>query len=139
MTVALIVALAAAAAVFVVLVVNALRFTSLVKSMLREHARERQLLLNQLLNLAGKPWLPEPYNREYYPEDRITEYRTTALGELGSDDDRPQLLLRQDDQADEQIQAQLNRAIGFGWDQEWDGDEALEQVRRMAVDMGTAA
>ena len=82
---------------------------------------------------------PEQYNREFYPEDRITEYRTHALGELGGDDDRPQLLLRQEDKANEDYQSQLNRAVGFGWDNEWDGDEALEQARRMAVDMGTSA
>src|SRR5512139_3393771 len=58
---------------------------------------------------AGKFWLkwdinrrsltfpPELANRELYTADVITEYRTTALGELGSDDDRPELLLRRDD------------------------------------------
>ncbi len=29
-------------------------------SMIRQHARERDLLMNQLLNLAGKPWQPPP-------------------------------------------------------------------------------
>lgn len=32
----------------------------LLRSQQRSHARERDLLLNQLLHLAGKPWQPAP-------------------------------------------------------------------------------
>lgn len=32
----------------------------LARSERRQHARERDLMLNQLLNLAGKPWQPAP-------------------------------------------------------------------------------
>jgi hypothetical protein len=100
---------------------------------------------------AGKFWLKwdrdqrrlvtpsDYYGKELYSADVITEYRTTALGELGSDDDRPELLLRRDDKASEDFQAQLNRAVGWGWDYEWMGDDVLEEVRRLCVDMGTAA
>ena len=100
---------------------------------------------------AGKFWLgwnrntrelvfpPELVGRELYSADVITEYRTTALGELGSDDDRPELLLRRDDQLSEDYQAQLNRAVGWGWDYEWKGDDALEEARRLCLDMGTSA
>src|SRR5215471_5832193 len=98
------------------------------------------------LNLAyasGKHWLgwhdatrtlrtiqqldPRYKGRELYTADVITEYRTTALGELGSDSDLPQLLLRKDDQASEDFQEQLNRAVSYGWDHEWRGDDILAQ------------
>jgi hypothetical protein len=110
------------------------------------------------LNLAyasGKQWLgwhdstrtlrtiqeldPRYRGRELYTADVITEYRTTALGELGSDNDLPSLLLRRDDQMSEDYQAQLNRALEYGWDMEWDGDDVLAQVDRFVVDLGTAA
>src|SRR5215831_9110055 len=77
--------------------------------------------------------------RELYTADVITEYRTTALGELGSDNDLPQLLLRSEDQSSEEYQAQLNRALEYGWDHEWDADDVLAQVDRFVVDLGTAA
>jgi hypothetical protein len=82
---------------------------------------------------------PRYRGRELVTADVITEYRTTALGELGSDNDRPELLLRRDDQVSEDFQEQLNRAISYGWDHEWDGDDALAQVDRYVVDLGTAA
>src|SRR6266511_2309606 len=58
---------------------------------------------------AGKHWLQwdrfqrmlvmpqELKDKELYTADVITEYRTTALGELGSDDDRPELPLPRDE------------------------------------------
>ena len=100
---------------------------------------------------AGKYWLawdrdqrrlvypPELYRKELYAADVITEYRMTALGELGSDDSRPELLLRREDQPSEDFQEQLNRAVGWGWDYEWRGEEALEEARRLCVDTGTSA
>ena len=110
------------------------------------------------LNLAyasGKQWLgwhdntrtlrtiqeldPRYKGRELYTADVITEYRTTALGELGSDNDLPQLLLRRDDAVSEDYQQQLNRALSYGWDHEWDGDDVLAQIDRFVVDLGTAA
>lgn len=100
---------------------------------------------------AGKFWLqwdirsrslafpPELVNRELYSTDVITEYRTTALGELNSDDSRPQLLLRRDDQPSEDYQKILNMALEWGWDYEWNGDAVLSELRRMCLDYGTAA
>lgn len=82
---------------------------------------------------------PRYQNRELYSADMVTEYRTTMLGELGSETDRPQLLLQHDDEHAEQYQAQANRALGYGWDYEWEGDEILSQVDRLIVDLGTAA
>lgn len=82
---------------------------------------------------------PELAGRDLYTADVITEYRTTALGELASDDDRPELLLRRDDEPSENYQTVLNRAVEWGWDNEWQGDTVLEEARRLCVDVGTAA
>jgi hypothetical protein len=98
---------------------------------------------------AGKFWLkwdrdqrrlvysPEYYGRDLYSADVITEYRTTALGEMGSDDDRPELILRRDDEPSEEFQKILNLAVSWGWDYEWHGDEVLEDMRRVVLDLGT--
>ena len=39
-------------------------FAGLVRSQQRSHARREDLLLNQMLNLAGKPWQPAPATSE---------------------------------------------------------------------------
>jgi hypothetical protein len=100
---------------------------------------------------AGQHWLEwdrfsrtlrmpdELQGKELYEADVIGEYRTHVLGELGTDDDRPQLLLRRDDQPSEDFQQQLNKAMGWGWDNEWDGDESINEARRLCVDLGTSA
>src|SRR5574337_693162 len=82
---------------------------------------------------------PDDVGRENYSVDVITEYRTTALGEMGSDDDRPQLLIRREDGIAEDYQQALNEAVGWGWDNEWQGDDILRDVDRLVVDLGTAA
>lgn len=50
------VALAEAAVLAVVTIV----FAGIVRSLTRQHARREDLLLNQMCNLAGKPWQPSP-------------------------------------------------------------------------------
>lgn len=78
-------------------------------------------------------------SRELYTADRINEQRQAQLGELSSDDDRPELLVAQNgDTAEEQAKA-LNSAVAYGWEHEWQADEALEQARSFCLDMGTAA
>lgn len=42
------------------LVVVALAFAQVIRQLIREHARERQLMLNQLMHLAGRTWEPAP-------------------------------------------------------------------------------
>lgn len=44
----------------VALVVTVTVGAGLLRSERRQHARERDLLLNQLLNVVGKPWQPAP-------------------------------------------------------------------------------
>src|SRR5262245_55499674 len=72
----------------------------------REWRKQYEPTWNLSLGLAaGKHWLyydratrtlrglqdvdPRYKNRELYSADMVTEYRTTMLGELGSDNDRP--------------------------------------------------
>lgn len=75
---------------------------------------------------------------DLYVADVITEQRAAALGELQADDDRPELLLVQEGEDAEEIQEQVNQAIGFGWDHEWRGDDALLQMRRIILDLGVS-
>lgn len=116
--------------------------------------------LSNLAFVAGQHWLvmdtqdpsrtlrhisevdPRYEDVELYTADVVTEQRAVALGELQSNDDRPELLLPGNGEADEdeeEIQEQANRAVGHGWQFEWDGDEALLDMRRKVVDMGVAA
>lgn len=44
------------------LVVTVLAGAGLIRSLIRSHARDRDLLVNQLCSLAGKPWQPAPAN-----------------------------------------------------------------------------
>lgn len=76
---------------------------------------------------------------ELYTADVLTERRMRILGELSADDDRPELLLVDDDKYAEDFQTQANRAVGYGWDYEWRGDDVLLEMRRILVDLGTAA
>src|ERR1051325_9408633 len=123
----------------------------------REHRRQFEASWQTSLAFAaGQHWLvesprgsrslkhigdvdPRYRRREIYQGDQITEIRTHVLGELGSDDDRPELLLQRDDQASEDFQMQVNRALGYGWDYEWDGDGALCETDRLTIDLGTSA
>lgn len=91
---------------------------------------ERQMVMPNELKAIGS---------DLYTADRITEYRMTVLGEMSSDDERPQLLLVRDDEWSEETQKALNRAVDHGWDHEWRGDQQLHRVRHLLVDLGTAA
>lgn len=82
---------------------------------------------------------PRYQGRELYTADIISEYRDHVLGELGSDDDRPELLLQQDSAATEDFQAQLNRAVGYAWEYESEADEALAEADQLCADLGTSA
>lgn len=66
------VALAEAAVIAVIVAAG----TGLLRWLIRAHARERDLLLNQLLNLAGKPWQPAPADDTQNPwQDAALEAR----------------------------------------------------------------
>ena len=44
----------------VALVALTMVFAGLVRSMIRQQARERMLLLDQIMHLAGRTWTPPP-------------------------------------------------------------------------------
>lgn len=83
---------------------------------------------------------PDYDEAESYHADRITEFRAAQLGEMQSDDDRPELLVAQEgSDAASLIAEQLNQAVGHGWEYEWGAAEALLEMRRKALDLGTCA
>lgn len=49
-----------AALALVVLGLCVLAFAQVVRWLIREHARERNLMLNQIMHLAGRTWQPPP-------------------------------------------------------------------------------
>jgi hypothetical protein len=82
---------------------------------------------------------PRYRDKNLLTANRIGEYRDAQLGELDSDDDRPQLLVAQESEEAEEVAKSLNLAAGHAWDHEWNAEEALSQVYRSLVDLGTAA
>lgn len=122
----------------------------------REYRKQFEpIWLSNLAFAAGQMWLawdngqkrmrhladldPRYSGRELYTADRINEQRQAQLGELTSDTDRPELLLAQDGDQAEQLQKEINAAVAYGWDHEWNTDQALLQARRLCLDLGTSA
>lgn len=119
---------------------------------LDDRKRFERTWMSNIAFTAGKHWLKwnpgtnalelplDMRDKDLYTADVITERRLTALGELSADDDRPELLLIDDgDEMTDSFQAQINRALGYGWDYEWRGDDALTEVRRLCLDLGVSA
>ena len=82
---------------------------------------------------------PRYSDRELYTSNRIREYVQAQLGELESDDDRPQLLTAQEGETAEQSAKALNDAVAYAWEHEWDADEVIAQARRAVLTLGTVA
>lgn len=85
---------------------------------------------------------PRYENADLYTADFIKEQRGAALGELQSDTERPEFLAPEDAPEDivtEGIAAQVNRAISYAWDFEFEGDQQLMDVRRKTIDLGVGA
>jgi hypothetical protein len=80
---------------------------------------------------------PPKYGRRY-TVDELTQYRLTLLGELASDDDRPQAHFRAEGRPVEDYAAQANLALAYGWDEEWLGNRTLQEAKRTMIDLGTA-
>jgi hypothetical protein len=78
-------------------------------------------------------------DKELYTADRILEIRQSALGELGQDDNRPQLLTVQDGPDAENVDDVANRLVRYAWDDEWQADDALDRGRELCVDLGVSA
>jgi hypothetical protein len=73
-------------------------------------------------------------HRRPYPRDP-----PVALGELGQDDNRPQLLTVQDGPDAEDVGDVANRLVRYAWDDEWQADDALDRGRELCVDLGVSA
>lgn len=73
-----VVALAAVAA----LLLSVLGLSGVLRSVTRQHARERDLLIAQLLHAVGKPWHEAP---AVTAADEIYREHRRALAELGED------------------------------------------------------
>lgn len=111
---------------------------------------EPQWHINQAF-AAGKQWLawaprerrliipPLPDGRERYTADVLTQYIWTTMGKLMSDDFRPQILFRREDIESEEFAEQANRALEYGWDYEWDGDNVLVKLLIKLLTFGTCA
>lgn len=54
----------------VLLLVTVAAFSTVIRSLTRQHGRREDLLLNQMCNLAGKPWQPSPAATENLDEWR---------------------------------------------------------------------
>lgn len=124
-----------------------------------QYRRRFELIwLSNLAFVAGQQWLVNPRgsrefrhiseiddryaDKDLYTADVIKEQRQAALGEFESAGDRPQLLVPtdgDDDESENEIEQQLNRAVGHAWEYEVDAAEALRDVRRKCVDMGVGA
>lgn len=50
------------------IVILSLAFAQTIRGMQRQHAREREQLLDKLCHLAGKPWTPAPVD-DWTPPD----------------------------------------------------------------------
>ena len=71
--------------------------------------------------------------------DVLTQYIWTAIGKFAKDDFRPQLLFQHDDAEGEDYGEGANKAFGWGWDEEWDGDETLLNILLTLATFGTGA
>lgn len=82
--------------------------------------------------------IPPPKYGRRYTVDELTQYRLTLLGEFATDDDRPEVHFRADQRPAEDYAKQANLALGYGWEEEWQGQEVLEEAKRTMIDLGTA-
>jgi hypothetical protein len=55
-------------------------FASVIRSMVRQQARERQLLLDQILHLSGRTWTPPPVEQWEPPVEPVDEGRYVMSG-----------------------------------------------------------
>lgn len=76
--------------------------------------------------------------RSMQTANMLTQYMWTAIGKLSADDFRPELLFTQDNEEAETYAKQANLAYGWGWDEEWKGDDALLDVLHTLAVFGTA-
>jgi hypothetical protein len=101
---------------------------------------------------AGKQWAayiggrdhrmvlpPLKPGRSRQTSDRLTQYVMTVIGQLGSDDFRPQMLFSHDDAQGEDYADVINKTLEYGWEREWAGDKKVLALLRILAVMGTGA
>jgi hypothetical protein len=102
---------------------------------------------------AGKQWvvyqprehrvLEDPkrkrQGRSMQTANMLTQYLWTAIGKLAADDFRPQLLFTLRRTERRVYAKQANLAFGWGWDEEWQGDEILLDILHTLAVFGTGA
>lgn len=71
--------------------------------------------------------------------DILTQYLQTAVGRMAGNDIRPNFLASTDDERAQIVSDQLNLAFGWGWENEWLGDQKVLELWRLLVIDGTAA
>lgn len=87
-----------------------------------------------------KLFLPElAEGQERTTTDKIMQYRNTALGELTGEDDRPELQFAKEDLPSQEFTQVANMGVEHGWENEWHADQRLLDMKRVLVDLGTAA
>lgn len=125
-----------------------------------EQAREARkpfewVWLSNLAFAGGQHWLakhersgqmrhlseldPRYANRNLYTADRITEYMRAQIGELSAGNDRLDLQAVHDGDEGEQVTKELNSAVEYAWDHEWNAQKALRRARGYALTMGVSA
>ncbi|HXJ64922.1 MAG TPA: hypothetical protein VNN79_14295, partial [Actinomycetota bacterium] len=92
---------------------------------------------NELRSIKAED--PRYRHRELYTADRIREYIQSAMGELSSDDERPEMLAAQQGDSAETAAEALNQLAAYAWDHEWAGDSVMLRLRRIVLDLGYAA
>lgn len=65
--------LVVALALVVALVVVSLAFAGVVRSLIRQHARREDLLVNQVCALSGRPWQPAPASERHERPEPVEE------------------------------------------------------------------
>lgn len=59
-----------------------------IRSLVRSHARERELLINQIMHLAGRTWTPPPADTvPDFPPDEETDRFVFAPSQLPDDEE----------------------------------------------------
>lgn len=70
----------------VALIASSVAWAGVVRWLIRQSARERELLLNQIMHLSGRTWTPPPADDWEAPVEPADEGRYVTSGTLESED-----------------------------------------------------
>lgn len=71
--------------------------------------------------------------------DILSQYVMTAVGRMAGNDVRPNFLASVDNEIANNVTKQMNLAFGWGWENEWMGDNKILQLWRLLTIDGTCA